>query len=188
LHLWIKIRYSLIIDVIVYKEMFEVFRCKLFSWSCITVLFSIDHYSALQNIENIYRSFSFRPSACYLSWTVVQTADEIILCTRITEVKGSPDIHLCHIIWVFHYKPLVFSLLLYWHLKMLRPCLFNILYMVLVLNDNLMVLFNLNFILLQPNLLVNLRSSIVSSAFDVTFLYLILWGLLNITVLSQWLH
>src|SRR5215471_17341106 len=58
--------------------------------------------------------------------------------------------------------------------RMLSPCFFNVLYMVLVLSDNPIIRLSLNFILLHPNRLVSRRSIIVSSTSGSTFLYLIL--------------
>jgi hypothetical protein len=84
-----------------------------FPLSCMTVLglplFIIQSSSTL--ITYVYRSFSFRPSsACYFPRTIIQaTDDEIIPCTRIAKIERAQDVHLDHIIGVFHFKPLVFS-------------------------------------------------------------------------------
>jgi hypothetical protein len=130
-------------------------------------------------ITYVYRPLSFRPSsACYFPRTIIQTADEIIPCTRITQIERAHDVHLYHIIGVFHFKSFVFP-----SLKLtfegVKIMSFYILYMVLVLKDSPVVLFSLNFILLQSNLLVNRRSSIVSSTCGVIFSYLMLCGLLK---------
>src|SRR5512134_927150 len=61
---------------------------------------------------------------------------------------------------------------------MFRPCLFSILYMVLVLSDISFRRFNLNLIRLHPNLFVMRKSRICCSISFVTFADWILCGFL----------
>ena len=61
---------------------------------------------------------------------------------------------------------------------MFRPCLFSILYMVLVPSDISFSLFNLNLIRLHPNLFVIRKSKISCSISFVTFAGCILCGFL----------
>ena len=60
--------------------------------------------------------------------------------------------------------------------RMFTPCLFNILYIVLVLSDIFFRRFNLNLILLHPNLFVIRKSNISCSISFVTFRGCILCG------------
>ena len=82
-------------------------------------------------------------------------------------------------IWLgFSIANLFHFLFLILHSRMFRPCLFNILYMVLVLSDISFRRFNLNLIRLHPNLLVIRKSSISCSISFVTFAGCILFGFL----------
>jgi hypothetical protein len=72
--------------------------------------------------------------------------------------------------------------------RMFNPCLFSILYIVLVLSDISFSLFNLNLMRLHPNLFVIRRFSISCSISFVTFTGCILCGFLYFYPVNHLFH